>query len=383
MHPIHTNNGLKIYSISMNASIPHLCTWENLDGEPVSLAIAALAVGIVKAGGPVIDVASDLLQQMTRYSRGHGPICLHDPNQFIIPILISEYFLLPQFQTTPCGLGFSDLLPPVDEEDREVRSERYSICSNETEWVGGIGHWILVVAEKTDADVHFKISYSLNGNPKCHDIITNIITSIVQNSGWMANTQPIFRREWKIDVAQQLPGTNACGLHVILNGWAYLLNITPRKDWQPTLERYDEAIQLINMALHGRATAVDIETWLIRTNFAKYQSKEERAGATEEYILDRIMSAKTQAMNADLYAKYLEGRRDIESTIVNRVRRVPHKRPRSHVSNTDSDEDSDHIVTKECKTNGSTTVSGVESRPQMTVQERAKAFSFLITLSRN
>ena len=334
----------------MNASIPHLCTWENLDGEPVSLAIPALAVGIVKVGGPVIDVASDLVQQMTRYSRGHGPICLHDPNQFIIPILISEYFLLPQFQTTPCGLGFSDLLLPVDEEDREVRSERYSICSNETEWVGGIGHWILVVADKTDADVHFKISNILNGNPNCHDIITNIIIRIVQNSGWMADTQPIFRREWKIDVAQQLPGTNAYGLHVILNGWVYLLNITRRKDWQPTLERYDEAIQLINMALHGRTTAVDIETWLIRTNFAKYQSKEEGTGATEEYIMDRIMSAKTEAMNADLYAKYLEGRRDIETTIVDRFRRVPHKRPRSYVSNTDSDEDSDHIVTKQRKT---------------------------------
>ena len=267
-----------------------LTTWQNLESESISLAIASLAVGVEKAGGLVVGVASDLLQQMARYNPQHGQICLHNTDKFIIPTLLS------------------DVLPPMDGESNSTRVTR---SNNRQNWVGGIGHWVLAIAQKTNATVGIQISNSLSHDPSIRSIISEVVTRIVRNSGWMADVIPIFSGEREIEVAQQAPGTNTCGVHVILNGWAYLLNITPCADWQPTLGQYDEALELVNGALNGMVTAIDIEAWPFQTKFTRSRTKKPRAYTADG--VDRIMSAKTQPMSVDLYGQYLEGRRNVRN----------------------------------------------------------------------
>ena len=160
---------------------------------------------------------------MARYDARHKQICLTKPKEFIIPVLLS------------------DELPPDGMVSRRTRSSQ---PTKRGSWVGGVGHWVLAVAQKINATVDIEISDSLGDNHHAHHTISPIVTSIVRNSEWMADEVPIFHGARLIEVAQQASGTNTCGVHVILNGWAYLLNITPCADRHPTLEQYDEATEL-------------------------------------------------------------------------------------------------------------------------------------------
>ena len=56
---------------------------------------------------------------------------------------------------------------------------------------------------------------------------------------------------------------------------------------------------------------------------------------------------------------------------------VPSKRPRSHVSNTEPDEDSDSSISQQPRINNSTSVRGLETSSPMTEVDRAKALGFL------
>ena len=57
----------------------------------------------------------------------------------------------------------------------------------------------------------------------------------------MDGQRPHFMREWQQNVPPQLWGTNTCGIHVTLNGWAYQLPVDVDERWQPSKETYEDA----------------------------------------------------------------------------------------------------------------------------------------------
>ena len=131
-----------------------------------------------------------------------------------------------------------------------------------------MGHLILVVAERTGIDVNFRISDSVPSYAS-PGIIRRIMRNTVRFSGWMGDQEPHFIKELYEDVPRQLYGTNACGMHVVLTGWAYLLGIKVNERWQPTEDHYREAIQLVNIALRGHGDAKLIEAWMFSSGFAR------------------------------------------------------------------------------------------------------------------
>ena len=67
-------------------------------------------------------------------------------------------------------------------------------------------------------------------------------------------------KEWQQTVSYQVFDNSACGTYVILNGWAYILNIEikfERARSQPTMY-YNTRL------LVSHATARDLEAWIVR-----------------------------------------------------------------------------------------------------------------------
>ena len=248
----------------------------NLTSEDVSLAIASLAVGIARNDGPTIAVAQDELQQAARSEEGEKFwTCLCRPGQFILPLLMEG-----GTATGEKSLG-----------------ERLS----------AVGHLVLVVAERTGDDIHLKLSDSLTRGSSSDATIQKIAWSIVENSGWMDGRTPRFVRAWHNEVPQQMPGTNSCGLHVILSGWAYLLNIKVNAQWSPTDALYRSAVVLVNQALRGQSTATEIRAWMMDNAYA--QASDE---AADDNAALALMGAHTARLNPAIYQDYLAEARQIE-----------------------------------------------------------------------
>ncbi|KAL9067727.1 MAG: hypothetical protein Q9161_006719 [Pseudevernia consocians] len=374
--------------------IPHSLTqYYDLQVEDLSLAIASLAVGIEHAGGPICPIATDLLQAWARLDARHGVTCLRNPNRFIIPVLIGGGMPVTEEEE----IGGSTNWDLSDDQAQAIWDEQAAIEENEVvkaaikdvpvehkgkqePWHHGVGHLILVIAEREGVDVKFEISNSLSsyGNK---DQARGIFRNIVRLSGWMEDRgRPRFVDEKYNPVSGQEPGSNACGTHVILNAWAYLLGLEVDEFWEPSEDLYDQAMRLINKALRGVATAREIEEWLILSTFAEPRS-------WEDDQMDVIMTAHTARMNQAIYAKYLEESRTDEIMAAMDLSAAPsvaptvapptgprtaapppgspRPSPRSmrYVSNTDSSEDDDAPAPAPNKIRINTAVEQTSSNP--------------------
>jgi len=82
-------------------------------------------------------------------------------------------------------------------------------------WVGGIGHFLLVIAERKHRTVHVAFLNSLPEYEPNEYRIRKAARNIVRHSGWMGNQWSIFEGEnWPV-LPSQLG--NTCGIHVVLN----------------------------------------------------------------------------------------------------------------------------------------------------------------------
>ena len=139
------------------------------DGSSISLAIAALTCGIAQQG-VMFNVASDNLQQMARLDPSHQLVCLTKPNRFLVALTLSR-------GVGDCGT--EELLDDEPEPEQwdtqrnavsDVNLERLpskpqvffeaqkALQKNRT---AGIGHFLLVIAERTGHNVRLTFQNSL------------------------------------------------------------------------------------------------------------------------------------------------------------------------------------------------------------------------------
>ena len=295
--------------------IPHhrpqqLRQWFNLEAEDVYLAIASLVVGIVHAGGAIMPVATDRMQQWARTDASLGLPWLRNPKNLILPILIDGGIpnIGEEDESGKTADEEAQIIwqEPVAQEKAKAKTETAdALVTRKNGFQHGVGHLILVVAERTGIDVNFRISDSVPSYAS-PGIIRRIMRNTVRFSGWMGDQEPHFIKELYEDVPRQLYGTNACGMHVVLTGWAYLLGIKVNECWQPTEDHYREAMQLVNIALRGHGDAKLIEAWMFSSGFARPQSLYDRIKAYEDNELQIIMTAHTARMNVSTYDAFIE-----------------------------------------------------------------------------
>lgn len=115
--------------------------------------------------------------------------------------------------------------------------------------LNGVGHLILVVAERSGID---RISTSIPSYAS-FDTIRRIMRNMVRVSSWMGDQESHFVKGLYENVSRQLYDSNAYGTYVILNDWAYLLVAVTRG----SLHR---EMQLINITLRGHTNIKLLDT---------------------------------------------------------------------------------------------------------------------------
>ena len=301
---------IKYTSLITNVHPPHRFADGELHDPDVILAIGALWLGLKDAN---IDFAyADVnFFSLARSERMVGMQAVNGPNHFIMPLIYST--------------GLEDVSPEVEEDTAEPSEPVFSAFQRgeKTKYKGtfaavdkakqadpgnknkpppsiqeqevlnkhhkgGIGHLLLAVAEK----VHRNRSSTIKDRPANQALVrlrfmdsgsrfTNkekirrVARNIVRNSGWLGDTWPYFdaSEEYWMDVLEQT-GSKDCGVHTILNAWAYMLGIPLATGRERRLgyQTYSQARELISIALQGQLDSLTIRAWMQHSGFAKDQS---------------------------------------------------------------------------------------------------------------
>lgn len=154
---------------------------------------------------------------------------------------------------------------------------------------GKLGHHLLAVAQVTDrGPIKIKLMDSSPGRiAKEH--IHAVIAGLIMYSGWLGKDGTRPRRVWpaiEFDecVVPEQELVNACGLNVVLNAWAEMLNISinrsrqrvkPCKDYhEETAESADflrQTIEIMNLAISGHMDTETILAFMICYGYADYR----------------------------------------------------------------------------------------------------------------
>ncbi|KAF2432587.1 hypothetical protein EJ08DRAFT_122717 [Tothia fuscella] len=139
--------------------------------------------------------------------------------------------------------------------------------------LAGSGHFFLAVLEPQSGDDETNPSDLPNilimdslpavSASQAHELARDIMT-FAENMKWYygpavdarIHFQPHGNLLWqRKEVANQAGNdwVGPCGIHTILNGWAYAMNVHDRinPNWKPAAACYDEAIEIIHSALEG------------------------------------------------------------------------------------------------------------------------------------
>ena len=204
--------------------------------------------------------------------------------------------------------------PPLQDPDSELRSDERE------EWTGPIGHHVLIIAERQRVDGPVRMTFldSLVGH-RSQGMIRRFARNIVRNSAWLGNARPIFVGERWLDIARQ-SNFNACGIHCILNAWAYMLGIELAHGRETDMKRFGKgfchvARRIINRAMQGHMDAATIRAFMQYSGFGAEQSLVEwqKAEATADELQRRKNGTRTCVMNERILNKYLDDLREQES----------------------------------------------------------------------
>ncbi|KAL9638423.1 MAG: hypothetical protein Q9164_001556 [Protoblastenia rupestris] len=204
--------------------------------------------------------------------------------------------------------------PPLQDPDSELRPDERE------RWIEHIGHHVLVIAERQRVDGPVRMTFldSLVGH-RPRGMIRRFARNIVRNSAWLGNARPIFVGERWLDIARQ-SDFNACGIHCILNAWAYMLGIELAHGRETDVKRFGKgfchvARRIINRAMQGHMDAATIRAFMQYSGFGAEQSFDEwqSAEATADELQRRKNGTRTCVMNERILNKYLDGLREQES----------------------------------------------------------------------
>lgn len=142
----------------------------------------------------------------------------------------------------------------------------------------GVGHHLLAVARVADGFILVTVLNSLHNYVK-REKIEEVVTSVVTRSGWLGKDHsgdsalpvwPTIKFEYPRVPTQE--GVNTCGLYVILNAWATMLELEitpsrirrrlPRKE-RPQTPFITALMELINLAIAGYLDTETIVAFLV------------------------------------------------------------------------------------------------------------------------
>lgn len=164
-----------------------------------------------------------------------------------------------------------------------------TLWSEESPVVGKLGHHLLAVAQVTDrGPIKIRLMDSSPGRiAKEH--IHAVIAGLIMYSGWLGKDGTRPRRVWpaiEFDecVVPEQELVNACGLNVVLNAWAEMLNISINcsrhrvKACKDGLEEIAEStyflrqtIEIIDLAISGHMDTETILAFMIWYGYADYR----------------------------------------------------------------------------------------------------------------
>ena len=308
---------------------------EVLDSASLNLAIAALAFAEELEGQ--FSLTTDTLQMLSRVTDQHGMTCLRKPDTLIIPLLLNkDESIMPavpaqEFENDVGGYinpsAQDGFLASAGEQQRQADNVRFTNQSarghiqlpqrptevqerqGQEQWnQGRIGHYIVVIAERIPGSTKVKLSYMNSMQSYCRaygevNEVRGLARTIVCSSGWMAGQKPHWMEEDWTPVALQ-GGGNTCGYHAVLNTWAYMLGIKINVSARLTRSDYKSARHLINLALQGGVSSLEIEMWMLVHGYAAFKPGSQSRTVTS--------SAHSVRMNEHILELHLDYLRDLE-----------------------------------------------------------------------
>ncbi|MCJ1477612.1 hypothetical protein MMC13_006285 [Lambiella insularis] len=165
---------------------------------------------------------------------------------------------------------------------------------------GGIGHWVLVVAEM-DKEVEDQVVVRLiNSIRQTSAAMWQAAEDIIRYSGWLgmhddgpAPFNGTFKRDKAVVPLQQ--DDQACGFHVIMAAWATLLEIPITKsqrlrDHHALEDFYEAGRRVINCVLAGQMDTRTIQAFLNAFGFSEDQSIADQADAVFQATLKPVVT---------------------------------------------------------------------------------------------
>ena len=319
---------------------PHKLSVYELQDIDVILAIGAVWLGLIHAKIDFAYAGSNLFS-FARSMRMVGMHAVKGPNHFLIPLLFSEELealtpesekdteepLEPVFgafqrgeekknqenfaaaekakQKDPGNMN----QPPLSPKDQEIRTRNHK---------GGIGHFVLAIAEKVNRDqatiikdyltkkapVRLRFMDSSVGHTD-KGTIRRAARNIVRNSGWLGDTWPCFdaTEEYWTDVLEQ--SGNRCGEHTVLNAWAYMLEIPLATTRGRALAKrsYEEVRTMIHLALRGQLDSLTIRAWMQNHGYAINEplSQLQQTQQQNPDLPNTFRNIQTVALNEDAF----------------------------------------------------------------------------------
>ena len=282
---------------------------------------------------------------LARGMRMVGMYAVNGSNHFIMPLLFNEELptLPPESEedtAEPLEPVFSAFQRGGEEKNQEKFAapekskqtdpgdKNNALLSFEDEKVqspehnGGIGHFVLAVAEKVNRDnssimkdfqaketlVRLRFMDSAKGTID-RTTIRRVARNIVRHSGWLGDNWPCFdaNQERWTEVLRQ--SGNRSGEHTVMNAWAYMLDIqlasTREKGLGPIL--YKEVRKLLRLALRGQLDSLTIQAFMQHSKYAVDEplSSFQQTQIQESDSPNPLKNMQTVAVNEDAFNEIL------------------------------------------------------------------------------
>lgn len=140
----------------------------------------------------------------------------------------------------------------------------------------GPKHFVLAIAQRHASDtIGVSMRYMNSASSPPQGVTRAAARNIVRNSSWMPDgAWPTFSHEVWQAVPQQTNDA-AGGTHMVMNAWAYMLNLTINETWSISSEEksnfYKESRTVINLALQGHMNGDTILSFLTAYGYAHSQ----------------------------------------------------------------------------------------------------------------
>ena len=284
-------------------------SYDSLNDDDAVLAIASVWLPLIN-WGTNFAFGEATLFQTNRLDNSVGPRCVLSPNPFVMPLIFSRGVDNPpeerqeyhKRRPSPKPAGELEKARKIEEREAygrhvdavnktlktsiltkmrpKTEGEKKNLEEKKKAWrvQEGInyGHFTLAVAERvpyTTDSVRLKFWDSSPGHVS-RDLIRGTARNLVRNCHWMpSSVWPRFVEEEEHWLRSPQQSGHSCGLHVVLNAWAYMLNISVNQK-APVLrgEFYDDALVIINLALQGCMDARTIRAFFHHHGYAAPRS---------------------------------------------------------------------------------------------------------------